>query len=142
MNTQLMVQPRETLALPTGQWFDEINKYRGILQASGFNLHKLLESTLQFVLWSTANDTRCRRHFHAVPVHDYQNFLTQWLMEMDAKFNAHTPADFVAVTAEVSTHFYHQLTELFKDWNLTAHQVRNMSIKGWVGDDMLVEVYI
>lgn len=141
MSTALIRQPRQVVALPSSQWFSSIRQYEAMLAKNGFDVRKVLENTLTFTVRAVAGRMVTGGHrFHCMQASEYQNALTLWLLQADIDFNEFTDPNLIAVIAEVSTHFYQELIDLFRFWGLTDLQIRNISLLDWAGEDLFIEL--
>jgi hypothetical protein len=73
-------------------------------------------------------------------VAEYHNLLTRFLMQIDADYERMDDPNLIAVLAEASTHFYNELTLLFKHMGFEDCHVRTLHIHEWVGDDLAISL--
>jgi len=100
-------------------------------------MHRAVETTLNVTMRAVSG------HMFRLSLPDsgqYNNMLVQYLMEIDASDDQMNNFDTMVAVAEVSTHFYNQLTKLFRDYGLSEYQIKTMNIVGWEENDLIVSV--
>jgi len=135
--TDLVKQGRTALILPTEEWFPPVEKYSRLLDSVGMSMHKAVETTLGVTMRAVQG------HMFRLSLPDsgeYNNMLINYLMELDATEDQMNNFDTMVAVAEVSTHFYNQLTRLFRDYGLSEYQIKTMKILGWEDNDLVVSI--
>ena len=141
--TDLIKHGRIALFLPTEEWFPPVEKYSKILDDVGMSMHRAVETTLEV----TMRAVHGHQYRLSLPESgEYNNMLMQYLMQIEASDtprlgrNSANDFDIMVAVAEVSTHFYNQLTKLFRDYGLSEYQVKTMNIVGWEENDLAVSI--
>lgn len=137
MGTEVIALNRQRLIIGTSDWFYSMRHAERDLVRMELSLKNVLANTLDITCRAIAGG----RTLYAVPSGgEYHNMLTQYLLQIDARYYQNTNPDVIALAAEVSTYFYNELTALFRFWQLTNYQIATMKIVGWIADDLIVEV--
>lgn len=141
--TDLIKHGRTALILPTEEWFPPVEKYTKVLDDVGMSMRTAVETTLT-VTMRAVHGSMFR--LSLPDSGEYNNMLVQHLMQIESEDNqafgrtATNDFNIMVAVAEVSTHFYNQLTKLFRDYGLSEYQVKTMQIVGWEENDLVVSI--
>lgn len=128
---------RKRFILQTAEWFYCVRQHDAILSDIGSNLKEALKTTVNILVKAAKGETYLPSY---MSMGEYQHLLTSFLMHLDYHDRTNISEDVLATVIEVSTHFYNELTRLFKYMKLSDYQVKTMTIVGFIGDDLVVDI--
>lgn len=131
---------RTRYCLPTSDWiakFVDSPRHAKTFDGIELSFHDVMEKTLEITVAAVGNNTFSSR---LPSTDDYQTLLSDYLMNLNVRWDMVKDEEDIVRIVEVSTRFYDEFRAHFRYMRLSDHEIRHIRPAGWLYNDMLVDI--